>query len=240
MPFIEGSIDDKRFCTINIQEEKIEVIHKKFSNFLLKENVISDKAIKLAEDIFNKRKQMVLINEHLPKAWEKMVNEPERWLVDVIAEITEDLCGYKPDQEKVREYILSKEKIRAERSDILESKSPKKIIKKDEKNYKGMSVKSFNFNDEEYNVKSWQEIPWKICEVLSEKHGDSFESIFFITLNGQECFSKNEYQFLSNKKIPNMDIYINTGLSEMSALSLSKEILLHFGYEESELVINTK
>ena len=56
-------------------------------------------AVKIAEDICTIRKKMLLINEHLPKAWQKIISEPERWLAGIISEVTEDLCGYKPDAE---------------------------------------------------------------------------------------------------------------------------------------------
>jgi hypothetical protein len=147
LPLIEGSIDDKRFCTIDIQQQKLEDIDKKFSDFLSKKNIISNKAFELAEHICNEKKQRVLINEYLPKAWQKILDEPDRWLVDVISEVTESLSGYKPDREKVKEFIISEVKIISKRSVDLESSSEKKISGKVEKDYKRKSVKSFKFKD---------------------------------------------------------------------------------------------
>jgi hypothetical protein len=240
LPLLEGSIDDKRFYTIDIVKEKIEAIAQRFSDFLLKENVISESSVKLAEDMCDKRKEVKLIKEHLPKAWEKIMSEPEKWLVDVLSKVTEDLCGYKPDKEKVKEFIQAEKNLKAERSVILESSDPRKDNNKGKKNYKGMSVKSFIFEDKEYDVKSWQEIPLKICSILFEKHKNSFENILYITLKGREFFSKNQFRFLTSKKIPNTEIFINTDLSETDSLSLSKEILSLFGNKENDLVINTK
>jgi len=237
---IEGSIDDKRFCTIETQEEKIEAINQKFSNFLLKENIISDSAIKLAEDIYNKRREEMLINEYLPKAWEKIMNEPDKWLVDIISQVTEDLCGYTPDKEKVKEFMRSEKKLRDEKSVILENTHPEKMNIKNQPNYKGMSVKSFKLKGEEHDVKSWQEIPLKVCDILLEKHKDSFESILYITLRGRVFFSRNEHEFLTSKEIAETGIYINTDLSKNVALALTHEILLLFGYNQSDLVINTE
>lgn len=240
LPLIEGSIDDKIFCIIDTQKEKIEVIDQKFSDFLLKGNIISDSATKLAEDICNKRKEEMLINEHLPKAWEKIMNEPDKWLVDVISEVTEDLCGYRPDMEKVKEFVRSEKKIQAEKLAVVEISDPKKISDKVKKDYKGRSVKSFSFKDEEYNVKSWQEIPWKLCDILAKKHKDSFDTVLWIILKGRDFFSKDQHQFLMSKKIPNTAIYINIDFSEKIALALTNEILSNFGYNESDLIISTE
>lgn len=240
LPLVEGSKDDKIFCTIDMQEEEIEVIDQKFSDFLSKKNVISDNATKLAEDICNKKREDMLINEHLPKAWDKIMNEPDKWLIDVISEVTKDLCGYKPDIEKVKEFVRSDRKIQAAQSVVLEITDSKKTINKAKKNYKGKSVKSFNFKDEEHNVKSWQDVPWKLCDILSKKHKDSFDSVLWIMLDGRDFFSLDPHQFLMSKKIANTNIYINTDLSETMALALTNEILSHFGYKDSDLVINSE
>jgi hypothetical protein len=240
LPLIEGSVDDKIFCMIDMQKEKIEAIVKKFSDFLLKENILSDNVTKLAGDICNNRKEEILINEHLPKAWEKVMNEPEKWLVDVISEVTEELCGYRPDKEKVKEFVISERKIQAEKSAIVEMNDTKKVSDKVKKDYKGKSVKSFRFKDEKHNVKSWQEIPWKLCDILSKKHKDSFDTVLWIILNGRDFFSRDPHQFLMSKNIPNADIYINIDLSEKIAMALTNEILSNFGYKESDLIINTE
>ncbi|UCH71766.1 MAG: hypothetical protein JSW62_05040 [Thermoplasmatales archaeon] len=49
----------------------------------------------------------MLINEHLPKAWLKIMNAPEKWLVDIISQVTKDICDYKPDRETVIKFIKS-------------------------------------------------------------------------------------------------------------------------------------
>ncbi|MFC1580642.1 restriction endonuclease subunit R, partial [Thermodesulfobacteriota bacterium] len=71
LPLVEGSLEDKKVKTIEIPKDKPEEIQQNFTDFLSKENVTSDKARKKAEDIYNKRKKRLIIQEHLPKAWEK-------------------------------------------------------------------------------------------------------------------------------------------------------------------------
>ena len=101
-----------------------------------------------------------------------------------------------------------------------------------------MSVKSFRFKDEEQSVKSWQEIPLKVCSILHERHKDSFESILYIILGGRDFFSRNAYQFITSKEIADTGIYINTNMSKSVALALTNEILSHFGYNKNDLIID--
>jgi hypothetical protein len=71
LPSVEGNIDDKRFWSIDTGNEKPDLAAGKLCDFLSKESFIKDNAVKLAEEICNKRKEAVLINTYLPKAWER-------------------------------------------------------------------------------------------------------------------------------------------------------------------------
>jgi hypothetical protein len=55
----------------------------------------------------------MLVNEYLPKAWQKIINQPDIWLADIISKATKDLCGYAPDPETVKEFVLSEIKTKA-------------------------------------------------------------------------------------------------------------------------------
>ena len=243
----EGSTDDKRFWSFDSGKEKIEVIAKRLHDFLSKDNIVSGQAEKLADEIINKRKEVALINEYLPKAWEKVINEPEIYLVDVISEVTKGLCGYKPKRDKIIEFVKSEGKIKLKKSEefviddltkIIDDKSVKND--KPQNGYKGKIIKSFIFKGNECNVKSWEDLPFELCNIIYKNHRESFENVIYISLKGRDFFSDNPHQFLINREISGTGIFINTDLSESVAVALCFEILKLFGYEESDLVINTK
>ncbi|NLD38233.1 MAG: hypothetical protein GX654_15330 [Desulfatiglans sp.] len=244
LPTIEGNIDDKRFWSIDTGNEKPDLVAGKFFDFLSKESFIKDNAVKLAEEICNKRKEAVLINTYLPKAWEKVISEPEKYLVDIISEVTMELCGYKPKREKIVEFVRAEGKTRYKKSEHYELTDLTKIAgeksDKSKAGYKGKAIKSFNFETIEYNVKSWQELPWELCNSIVKKHRESFENVLYISIKGRDYFSNNPYQFIMNKEIDGTGIYINTDLSEAISITLCNEILKLFGYKESDLTIDTK
>ena len=240
LPSAEGSIDDKRFWAIDTGKEKADLIARRFHDFLSKENIVDGKAVKLAEEICNKRKEVMLINEHLPKAWEKVINEPEKYLIDILSEVTKNLCGYKPKREKVMEFVKAEGKKKSKKSEYYEVNDLTKISNDKSKNsYKGKVIKSFNFEGNKCNINSWQELPWELCNIILKKHRESFENVLFISLKGRDFFSDNPYQFIMNKEIPGTGIFINTDLSEVAAVALCNEILNVFGHSESDLVLNT-
>jgi hypothetical protein len=240
LPLMDGSPEERQFYAIEVQKGEAETIAQGFSDFLLKKNVISGNALKTAENLYLNRKKAMLVNEYLPKAWQKIINEPEKWLTNIISKATKDLCGYEPDPETVKEFMLSEIKTKAS---VLKVQPPpiadkiKKIMKKD---IKGKSIKSFSFKGEKHDVHSWKAMVLKICEIMYNKHRDDFESILYISLEGRTCFSQNPHEFLECEKIAGTDIYLDLHLTVKDMLALCKEILLLFGYKEDELTIESK
>ena len=106
LPLREGSWEQRKFYTIEIYDQETEEIAKKFEELLSKQNVISEAAIKNAENIFKSKQKGNLIKESLPKAWEKILLEPDENLVELLADTTEKLCGYKPDNETIEKFLL--------------------------------------------------------------------------------------------------------------------------------------
>lgn len=240
LPLMDGSPEEKQFHTMEIHKGEADTIAQGFSDFLLKKNVISGNALKTAESHYLSRKKAMLVNEYLPKAWQKIINEPEKWLANILAKATKDLCGYEPDPETIKEFMLSEIKTKAS---LLKVQSPpavdkiKKIMKKD---VQGKSIKSFSFKGEKHDVHSWKAMVLKLCEIMYDKHKDDFESILYISLEGRTCFSQNPHEFLECEKIAGTDIYLDLHLTVKDMLALCKEILLLFGYKEDELSIESK
>ena len=45
------------------------------------------------------------INDTIPLAWEAILSEPDGLLVDLLAERTEDICGFRPDLDRCVEFV---------------------------------------------------------------------------------------------------------------------------------------
>ena len=237
LSLVDGSTEDKKFSALEIQDEEPKDIKKGFSDFLSKKNVVSDRALKTAEEIYETRKKAMIIEEHLPQAWQKILKEPEKWLGGVISEVTEALCGIAPDKEVVEAFIASTIKENAEKAFSNESTPSKN--QKGRKDYEGKSVTSITLDGKGYKVKAWKDVLMKVCEIMYEKHKDDFESILYVTLKGRDCFSENPHAFLNSGKIAGSGIYADLDLSEMHTVALCKEILSNFGHKEGEFTIET-
>ncbi len=243
LPLYEGNWEQRKFYTIELYDQKTEDIVEKFEEFLSKENVASDKAIENAEKIYRSIQKRYLIKDTLPKAWEKIMTEPDELLVELLAYTVERLCGYKPDYEIVRKFLMENwEVLKSSKKEIqpTERVLPKNISINVFGNYTGRSIESFTFKGEKYYVRSWKEMLIKICELMYAAHKNQFGKILNLTGKKRPYFTRNPNELRSPEKIRNTDIFVETNLNANQIVRISKEILLIFGYREDDISIKLK
>lgn len=244
LPLREGSWEQRKFYTIDIFDQEIKDIAEKFNDFLSKENVISDKAIENAENLYKSRQKQDLIKETLPKAWRKIITEPDELLVELLADTTEKLCGYKPDNEIVEQFLI---KIAQTSTTQIKKEIPApgnlppvQTSRPPLEDYTGQSIVAFIFRGTKYPIRSWKELLITITNLMHTAHNDHFDLILNLVGRTMPYFTKNPNKLTRPVKINNTNIYVETNLSANSIVRLSKKILAHFGYDEKELTIEVR
>ena len=107
LPLQEGSWEERRFTTVEFDRQDKEGIVQKLEDLLGKENIISGKAVQNAEILYEQSQKKEEISATLPEAWHQLVSEPDGFLVDLLSEKTEELCGHKPDKNEVEQFLLA-------------------------------------------------------------------------------------------------------------------------------------
>ncbi len=241
LPLHEGSWEQRKFYTIEIYDQNTEEIVARFIDYLAKENVISGKAITNAEAIYESRQKKYLIKATLPKAWNKLISEPDELLIDLITESTEKLCGYKPDHSTVEDFIS------ANLSEIEISRRPgikrkvdlprRKVSKGKIESYVGKSVTAFTFKDTRYDVKFWKDILIKICNLMNSIHRNDFKRVLSLQGRKRPYFTKNANELRIPGKVEGTDIFVEINLSANSIVKMCLDVLSLFGYSEEDLGI---
>jgi len=106
LPMKKGEWSSRKFYTIDIIQQEIDVVSSKLVALLSKVNLLSGEAIKHAESIYEDRLKEKTIRDALPEAWNKIISEPDTLLVELFSETAEKICGYKPDIEDVRQFLI--------------------------------------------------------------------------------------------------------------------------------------
>jgi len=242
LPLHEGSWEQRKFYTIEIYDQNAEDITQKFIDFLSKENVISGESIKNAENIYRSRQKMYLIKDTLPRAWDKLVKEPDESLIELLAETTEKLCGHKPDSNTVENFLhscIEKIEYKLPRPTVrLPSNIP--VGPQRDESYTGKSIVSFTFKGTRYNVRSWKDMLIEICNTMVNTHRNSFEQVLNLVGRKRPYFTKSPGELRNPERVNGTDIYVEVNLSANSIVKLSRDILALFGYKKDDLSIEVR
>lgn len=107
LPMKKGDWTARRFYTIDILSQETKEISKQFNAILSKELIKDKSAIKYAETIYKSRLKKDTTLQALPKAWNRIIAEPDELLLELLSEITEKICGFKPDEDILIQFFES-------------------------------------------------------------------------------------------------------------------------------------
>lgn len=248
LPLREGGWEQRKFYTIELHDQDPSDIVQKFFTFLSKETVISGLAIENAENLFKSKQKELLIQENLPKAWNKIIKESNEDLIELIADTTEKLCGYKPNDEIVELFIASNvqhiEYPRISKLSIKPSKSDNASVSENsqknnnESNLAYKQISSFNFLGKKYPAKTWKDLLVQITNLMLSLHPDQFSKVLSLSGRKRPYFSKNPEELRFPEKINHTDFFIETNMSATHKMRLSNKIIQLFGYSENTLIVD--
>lgn len=257
LPLRQSSWDERRFYAIDIVQQESKDVASKLVEFLSRDNIISGNAIKSAELVYaSKDKDKVLIDT-LPKAWDKMIVEGNNRLIELIGDVTENLCGFKPDTGTIKRFLSgheyhlrtigvgiqpSKDSMSLDVQQVKEIDIPDASHTEDQhtsvrtKN----TISSFYFVGSKYDIDTWKGLLTKILEIMYSKHGKDFNKIMDIPGRKRKFFSYDPQELDTAQKFNDTNIYMETKLGSKGIKGLCYDVIKLFGYSDNDLKIEEK
>jgi len=106
LPLVEGDWIGRRFEQMNLIVQDVEVINYRLIKLLNRSHIEDGSANRFAEDIFAEKIMLTKIDKSLNEAWIQIINKPNELLVEILIEETEKLCGYKPQEQYVKDFLI--------------------------------------------------------------------------------------------------------------------------------------
>jgi hypothetical protein len=241
LPLHEGSWEQRKFYTIELNDQDTDDIADRFISYLSKENVQSEKAIENAEAIYKSRQKEYVIKNTLPIAWNKLLSEPDELLIELIEETTEKLCGYKPANSVVEDFIslnvLGKEELIISRP---EKERAKKHIQTLGKSYIGKSVSAFYFKNKRYEVKYWIEVITQLAKILYDNNRNNFSRVLQLKGRKRPYFTKNPDELRIPQIVEDSDIFMETNLSSQHIVIICRDMIELFGNSEKDFSVEAQ
>ncbi len=104
-PSGQGDYAERRVCRLDLIEMDSEESTELLSRYLNYKSICNDEAIKAIQDDYRDVTKQRQIVTSLPEAWGRLVQEEDEFLLEIIAEKTESLCGNKPSVGQVLRFL---------------------------------------------------------------------------------------------------------------------------------------
>lgn len=112
LPAEQGEYGERRVYKLDIVEREIDEVVSRLERYLKYQAICSGAAMEAAKADYQNVARERQIKATLPEAWQRLVEEEDDLLLELLADRVEALCGYKPDPDTValflRDNILRK------------------------------------------------------------------------------------------------------------------------------------
>lgn len=105
LPAEQGDYGERRVYKLDLIERDIGEIAYRLQRYPHYDAICSGAAVEAARADYKDVARERRIQETLPKAWVKLIEEQDELLMEMVAERVESLCGYKPDPDTVADFL---------------------------------------------------------------------------------------------------------------------------------------
>jgi hypothetical protein len=105
LPAERGDYNERRVYKLDLLERDIEECVTRLKRYLGHDEIASGRAIEDARAEYNSLARNRDIQRTLPQAWKKLVEDGDDLLIELLAEKTESLCGFRPDPDTVTDFL---------------------------------------------------------------------------------------------------------------------------------------
>lgn len=257
---ISGGSQHKWFYSIDLIKQKPDTFVPYLIDLLAKNKVARGQSLKAAKALFQHKRQKMAA-DFLPESWNQIISQPNKIFVELLADITEKLSGYKVDSKSVEAFLAMnlsnwrlkstattgaappsmpkdsgivdlKDELPSMASDLIRKQS---AVPSD--SYAAKSIESFSFNGQSYSVRGWDEVLTILCEHFATTRPKDFEKVLWISNDQNPLFSRNSDQLKIPEKIKRTDIWVETKLKPDDVVKTAGKLLHEFGYGKDDLKI---
>lgn len=111
-PAGQGDYTERKVYEFDLIEDHDKEIIYRLDRYLSYESIRTGEAVEAIKADYEKIVRQRRVATQLPEAWNKLVKEADEFLVHTVAEKVESLCGYRPNDEQVLDFLKSLKKVK--------------------------------------------------------------------------------------------------------------------------------
>ncbi len=109
-PTGEGTWAERKVCELDLITGDSGENAERLNRYLNYESILMGEAVEAIKEDYEKVVQQRQVATQLPEAWNRLVEEADEFLLHTVAEKTEILCGHRPTDDQVLNFLKNLEK----------------------------------------------------------------------------------------------------------------------------------
>jgi negative regulator of replication initiation len=232
--------------TLDLLREEPADAARVLGDLLARENVHAGTALSAAELLLKGAEREEEVRLALPQAWEHLISRRDEFLVRVLNDAVEELVGCRAEPRVVVEFLAALSAPpprasagadrRAAARGIGVPSAPRKLVECLHKR-----PKALEFHDARVAVRSWSDLLVQLAGLIYALHPDNFSRCLDLRGTKRAYFSEGapDPSMHGPQPVPGSPYYVETYFSARETMSMCSELLIHFGYDLSDLHIET-
>jgi predicted type IV restriction endonuclease len=247
LPLHEGSWEQRRFYTADFVEQDTNSIAERFIELLAKPHIASGEAIASAENLHEMERTVTISRQTIPKAWHKIITDPDDLLVELLIETTEKLSGFRPKIDDIEKFLKNIGALPEPESESKPFKQAGKLVPTPISRsstqtalsavYINKVIRSFTLLGKTYRPRSWKELLVTVAEEIYRRHASDFDRSLSLRGSRMSYFSMRGNELSQPAQIAESKYFVETKLNSNSIVRRSRELMALFGYKEGDLTI---
>ena len=125
LPGEQGDYGERRVYKLDILEREVSESVSRLVRYLKYDAIVSGAALVAAREDYRNVSRERQMNDTLPEAWRKLVDEEDDLLLELLADRVESLCGFKPDPDTVATFLKGQVGLRTPGVPVPQSPQPR-------------------------------------------------------------------------------------------------------------------
>jgi len=245
-----SSWEQRKFFTINLEEQQPEDVAASFRKFLGKAAVLDGSALQAAKDLHADHTKERAIERAIPIAWSELCEQPDPDLIELLSQKVEGRCGHKPDPEDLGEFIVRFSRPLDQRTEPLRGELEEKRVspgttaesRTDDGEWTFRRAVSYTFLGKRHVVSKFKEILIGLAVILYDRNPDQFWARVgqLGSSRGKGYYARERDRLQTPGQIGRSGIWVETCFSANAIRERCHELLVAFGHRPNDLNVELR
>lgn len=243
LPREKGQPEERKFGVLHVLNDPVDELADDLEAFLGSHALEAGDAVSQAKRVLKAQHEKALLNQKIPSIWQKMIEEPDEELLEVISRRIYNEVNLRPNKEQIvavlRDQPVTARPVSHEKPHHRSRppKSPRVVTQTEGSDPTGRRPTEMLLFGKRYPRRNNIEGLKTLVEVLHGRDPETFSQLLAVRGRTRTYMSRDPDQFDYSWQVGTSDFFLNTNLSATAVWRVARLFLEHLGHRDADLEV---